>query len=171
MVTSVLFLLLLSLPSNEGTTIQKQGHFYYVRSSFVISAPLEKVHEVLTDYNHMSEFIPYLEKSVLVSTDPVTVEQTIGIKYWIFTKRLHVTLEVSEDSTDVLFRDTEHKSFNSYSGVWCLQDKGTYTQVTYLMEFDPKFRLSAHIVETALKEGTEDLVQLIKKETRRRTNE
>lgn len=169
MIHILLLTLIFNTPSSAKLTIEQDSGSYILRNTFTIDAPARQVLEVLTDYNHMSEFVPYIERSAVVSTDPfLIVQQTIKAKIWFFTKHLYVTMVVSQSPTRIVFDDTSGISFNTYSGLWEMQDRGTFTDVAYTVEIDPKFRIAPFLAKGALTDSAETFVDLLKKEVKRR---
>jgi len=69
-----------------------------VTARAVIRAPTQLIWQTLTDYDHLSEFIPGIASSRVVSRDGAhsVVEQKGGARFWFFWYPIRVTLASTE---------------------------------------------------------------------------
>jgi ribosome-associated toxin RatA of RatAB toxin-antitoxin module len=75
----------------EGTAVQ-------VTARAVLHAPVELIWQTLTDYDHLSEFVPGLISSRVVSRQgaQLVIEQKGSARLWIFSYPVRVTVATTE---------------------------------------------------------------------------
>jgi ribosome-associated toxin RatA of RatAB toxin-antitoxin module len=69
-----------------------------VTARAVVRAPIELIWQTLTDYDHLSQFVPGIDSSRVVSRQgaQLVVEQKGSAHWWIFTYPIRVTLTSTE---------------------------------------------------------------------------
>ena len=79
---------------------------------------------VLTDYEQIPRFMPDVRTSPVIERgdDYAVVEQEAVAKFMLFSKRIHLVLEVQEHAGTIRFRDRCGKSFKRYEGAWTVSD-------------------------------------------------
>ena len=92
-----------SLPGRAGAQelaieIERQGEFITVTASARMQVDARIAWEVLSDYDHLAQFIPDMKSSRVVSRsgDRVVVEQKGEIGFFFYRQPVEVTLEVRE---------------------------------------------------------------------------
>src|SRR5256712_8229277 len=86
-------------PAHEiAIEIAREGEFVSVRASAELKASPRIAWEVLTDYDHLAEFIPDVRSSRVLRRDPdgVLVEQKGEFGFLFFRQPIEVTMAVSE---------------------------------------------------------------------------
>src|SRR5260370_12178154 len=86
-------------PAHEiAIEIAREGEFVSVRASAELKASPRIAWEVLTDYDHLAEFIPDVRSSRVLRRDPdgVLVEQKGQFGFLFFRQPIEVTMAVSE---------------------------------------------------------------------------
>lgn len=133
---------------------------YRVTAEFTVPAAREAVTAVLTDYERIPEFMPDVKSSqVLERTESgLVVEQEAAAKFMMFSKRIHLVLEVGEGGGVITFRDRCGKSFEKYEGAWRLSASGSTTTVRYELTAKPSFEVPGFILKRLLRR---DAVALI----------
>lgn len=90
----------------EAFTVEatRQGDAVQVQTSATVRAPLAVIWHTLTDYDHLSEFIPGMTTSHLVERQGKTarVEQSGYARLWFFKFPIDVTVEAIEQSPSVM---------------------------------------------------------------------
>lgn len=126
---------------------------YHVTASFSVAAPKATVAAVLTDYERIPEFMPGVKSSQVLSRTAagLVVEQEAVAKFMMFSKTIHLVLEVSEDGSTIRFRDRCGKSFAIYEGTWRLTDAGGSTAVVYELSAQPTFEVPGFVLKRLLK--------------------
>ena len=133
---------------------------YRVTAEFTVPAPRETVTSVLTDYERIPEFMPDVKTSqVLERTEAgLVVEQEATAKFLMFSKRIHLVLEVSEGGGVITFRDRCGKSFEKYEGAWRLTASGTTTTVRYELTARPSFEVPGFVLKRLLRRDAAALI-------------
>jgi len=102
--------------------ISEDGRYNF-DGSFLIKADMDVVWDVLTDYNHVSNFISNMHSKVKKRDgNDLMVEQDAGGGFLFIQEHLKATLDIHEEpQQSISFNDVSHKAFELYSGVWHLQ--------------------------------------------------
>jgi len=69
-----------------------------VKARAVLKAPVNLIWQTLTDYDHLSQFVPGISTSRVISrqgTESI-VEQKGGARFWLFSYPIRVTLQSNE---------------------------------------------------------------------------
>lgn len=140
---------------------------YTVEARFEIAAPPEKVREVLTDYAGIPRFMPDVRKSIVRERKGarVLVEQEATSKVLMFSKTIHLLLEVHEGPDVLTFRDTCRKSFSIYAGAWTLMAEGADTAVTYTLTAKPAFSVPPFLIKRLLDSNARDTIDALRAES------
>lgn len=82
----------------------RNGDAVQVDARATISAPLALIHDTLTDYDHLADFIPGMKKSHLLERHDKTsvVEQSGMARLWFLHFPIDVTVETVEQSPSVI---------------------------------------------------------------------
>jgi hypothetical protein len=102
--------------------ISEDGRYNF-DGSFTIKADMDVVWDVLTDYNHVSNFISNMHSKVKKRDgNDLEVEQDAGGGFLFIQEHLKALLDIHEEpQQSISFNDVSHKAFELYSGVWHLQ--------------------------------------------------
>ena len=139
---------------------------FQVTATFTVPSPPQAVASVLTDYERIPEFMPDVKTSqVLERTGSgLVVEQEAAAKFMMFSKRVHLVLEVSEDGGTIRFRDRCGKSFTQYEGAWRLGGSGESTTVIYELSANPSFEVPAFVLKRLLKRDAAMMIERLQAE-------
>jgi ribosome-associated toxin RatA of RatAB toxin-antitoxin module len=139
---------------------------FRVDASFTVAAPAQTVAKVLTDYERIPEFMPDVTTSqVLSRTDAgLVVEQEATAKFMMFSKRVHLVLDVAEDGNTIRFRDRCGKSFTTYEGAWILTETNGVTAVAYQLSAKPSFEVPGFVLKRLLKRDAGVMIDRLKAE-------
>ena len=85
-------------PADISVEATSQDGAVQVTAHTVVHAPAELIWQTLTDYDHLSQFIPGIDSSRVVSRQGtlLTVEQKGGIRWWFFYYPIRVTVASTE---------------------------------------------------------------------------
>jgi hypothetical protein len=91
---------------------------YTVSARFVVDQPAAVVLNVLTDYAEIPRFLPDVRTSVVRERGAgwAVVEQEAASGLMMFSKRVHLVLDIQEQADAVIFRDRCGRSFARYEG-------------------------------------------------------
>ena len=152
-------------PAPEIAVTEAAG-IYRVTAAFAVLAPPDTVASVLTDYERIPDFMPDVKRSQVVErhASGLVVEQEAAATFLLFSKRIHLVLEVSEDRHTITFRDRCGKSFAQYEGAWRLSERGETTTVVYELTAKPSFEVPAFVLKRLLKRDAAALIERLQAE-------
>jgi ribosome-associated toxin RatA of RatAB toxin-antitoxin module len=144
---------------------------YSVTARFDVPASPGLVLAVLTDYEEIPRFMPGVRTSVVLerTSRHVTVEQEAVSQYMMFSKNVHLVLEVTEGQDTLHFVDRAHDSFTVYEGTWHVtpkEDTGGAT-VTYSVTARPAFDVPGFILKRLLRRDSTQMVDSLRREISR----
>jgi ribosome-associated toxin RatA of RatAB toxin-antitoxin module len=149
---------------------------YSVTARFDVPEPPGKAMAVLTDYEEIPRFMPGVRTSVILerTSRHVTVEQEAVSEYMMFSKNVHLVLEVSEDGDTLRFVDRAHDSFMVYEGTWHVIPKEGGTggsTITYAVTARPTFDVPGFILKRLLRRDSREMVASLRREISRASGE
>lgn len=139
---------------------------FRVIAAFTVPSAAATVATVLTDYERIPEFMPDVTTSLVLERNEsgLVVEQEALAKFMLFTKRIHLVLDVSEDRGTIRFRDRCGKSFAQYEGAWRLSGSGDSTRVVYELAAQPSFEVPAFVLKRLLKRDAAAMIERLQAE-------
>ena len=128
------------------------AHRVRIQGSVTVPQTPEAVWQVLTDYDHLSEFIPDLRESRTIALQPTRLLRQQGnSRWWIFSRRVRVTFQVEETPRkEIRFRAVDG-DFLEHQGVWRLMREGDRTRIVYDAVVQPRFFIPTLIGARLLK--------------------
>jgi ribosome-associated toxin RatA of RatAB toxin-antitoxin module len=145
---------------------------YHVTAAFTVPSSPAKVAAVLTDYERIPEFMPDVTTSQVLSRTAagLVVEQHATATFMMFSKSVHLVLEVSEHGDAIRFRDRCGKSFTTYQGEWRLIETTDGTAVLYALTANPSFDVPGFVLKRLLKRDAALMIDRLKAEIRARAD-
>jgi len=143
-----------------------EGHFR-------VTASRQTVWDVLTDYDHIPQFVPSMRQSKVVEHRPhgALVQQEALARLWIFYRTVDISLEVIEQPMSrISFEDIWHRDFYLYKGDWEIRGSGQDLEVVYRLELKRRFAAPNFIVRRALEKNSTALLTEVRAEILRRAN-
>ncbi len=161
-----------AMEAAPGVAVAEKDGVYAVTASFTVNASPDAVIAVLTDYDRIPEFMPNVEVSrVLERTrDGAVVEQRAVSRFMMFSKAIHLVLDVHELGHAIRFRDRSRGSFASYQGGWTISRHDGVTVVDYHLTAQPSFEVPAFVLKRLLKRDSAQFIDRIKAEITAREN-
>ena len=152
-------------PSPEVLVREERGT-YRVTARFEVPEAPAVVLAVLSDYEQIPRFMPDVRTSVVRERAPgrLVVEQEAVSKFMMFSKQVHLVLEVNESEGTIRFVDRCGKSFTSYQGAWSAVSKGNGTAVTYELTARPAFDVPEFILKRLLKRDSGQMINRLRSE-------
>lgn len=92
------------------------------------------------------------------------VEQEAVSRFMLFSKRVHLVLDIIEDAGSIHFRDRCGKSFASYEGAWIISEHDSVTVIDYQLTAKPSFDVPAFVLKRLLKRDAAQLIDRLKAE-------
>jgi hypothetical protein len=135
---------------------------YQIEGCFSISANRYVIWKVLTNYNHISDFVQNMKFShvKIQKGNNLLLEQNAVEGFLFFTKTIRVLLDVHEvPEKFIYFRDVNYKDFKFYQGYWAIKSAGASKQVFYSLAAQANFSAPAFL-SGGIAEGS--VLQLLK---------
>jgi carbon monoxide dehydrogenase subunit G len=152
-------------------SVREHRGAYTVSARFLVAEPAAVVREVLTDYERIPRFMPGVRTSrVLERGDGrARIEQEAVSRFMMFSKRVHLVLDIEEGPGVIRFRDACGKSFASYEGAWTITDRGDHAQVEYGLTATPAFDVPGFVLRRLLDRDARAMIDGLRSEMATRT--
>ena len=139
---------------------------YEISARFVITQSPATVRAVLTDYDNIARFMPDVRTSRVVErqAQSVRVEQEAVSRFLLFSKRIHLVLDVEETADGIRFRDRCNQSFESYEGVWTIRPIAGGTEVSYALSARPAFNVPGPVIRKLLNRDSTIMIDRLRAE-------
>jgi carbon monoxide dehydrogenase subunit G len=156
-------------PRTPYVAVVEENGMYRVDASFEVPVPSSTALAVLTDYERIPRFMPDVKTSVVRErfTGGAIVEQEAVPRMMIFSKRVHLLLEVREASDTVSFQDVCGRSFAWYAGAWRLAERDGHTVITYELNAQPAFDVPEFLLKRLLKSDAKHMIERLRTEMER----
>jgi ribosome-associated toxin RatA of RatAB toxin-antitoxin module len=140
--------------------VSEERGTYQVVATFPIPQRAALAMTVLTDYDRIPRFMPDVRTSrVLERTDNrVVVEQEAVAKFLLFSKQVHLVLDVEEGPVLLKFQDRCKKAFSRYEGSWTLEERPDRTDVTYKLTAKPTFDVPGFLLKRLMKRDAAEMI-------------
>jgi hypothetical protein len=137
---------------------------YAVAARFEVAAAPATVLRVLGDYEDIPRVLPRVTRSVITARDAthVVVEQTIVGRLLMFSKELHLVLDVRSADDTITFRDTSGISFRDYVGCWVVRASATGSVVTYELSATPAFDVPGVVLARLLRRDSAEMIDALR---------
>ena len=158
--------------SGPRVDVTETGGVYRVTATFAVSESPDAVMAVLTDYERIPTYMPDMEISRVIERTPggMLVEQQAVSKFMLFSKRVHLLLNVREGEGTIHFSDRCGESFTTYAGSWIVSQHDSLTVVDYELTATPTFEVPAFVLTRLLKRDSAQLIDRITVEITARAN-
>jgi len=147
------------------TVVNMQDGVVGVTARLFLPCPPAILWVVLTDYDHLHEFIPKMLHSELVHANgsTKTVKQTGRTGISVFQVTARVLLAVREDSLHSILFHSMKGDFKVFRGSWRLQEDTEQggTWLTYHAEIKPRFPTPQALIRHVQKKDLPDVMRAI----------
>ena len=152
--------------NDPPVTVTEDNGVYSVAATFTVPQAGSFALAALTDYAQIPRFMPEVRTSNVLERvdDRAVVEQEAVARFMMFSKRVHLVLEVQEDRGTIRFRDRCGKSFARYEGVWTIAERDGKTHVTYALAAKPSFDVPEFLLKRLLKRDASQMIEHLKAE-------
>ena len=153
-------------PNEPGVTVSENGGAYTVTASFTVPQAPAFALAVLTDYPEIPRFMPEVRTSNVIerAEDRALVEQEAVARFMMFSKRVHLLLEVQQQQGIIRFRDRCGKSFARYEGGWTVSERDGNTHITYELLATPSFDVPGFLLKRLLGRDASQMIERLKVE-------
>ena len=127
-----------------------------ITATIKIPHPVEKVWQVLTDYQALSDFVPSLASSKKLEhpNGGIRLEQIGSQRLLRLNFSARVVLDLEESFPNLISFQMVEGDFKDFSGSWrldsCLLDDKTGTSLCYTVKVWPKLTMPIRIIEPRL---------------------
>lgn len=155
---------------DPSVTVVEKGGVYHVATTFLVPQTPGLVTTVLTDYEHIPDFMSDVKVSRVLERGGgrTVVEQEAAARFLFFSRRVHLALEIVETPGHIHFRDICGRSFVQYEGGWHIEAEGTRSRVTYELSAQPTDDVPAVIVRRLLARDVQRTIEQLSREMARR---
>jgi ribosome-associated toxin RatA of RatAB toxin-antitoxin module len=159
--------------NDPPVTVTEDNGVYSVAATFTVPQAGSFALAALTDYAQIPRFMPEVRTSNVLerADDRAVVEQEAVARFMMFSKRVHLVLEVHEDRRTIRFRDRCGKSFARYEGVWTIAERDGKTHVTYELSAKPSFDVPEFLLKRLLKRDASQMIERLKAEIESRARQ
>jgi carbon monoxide dehydrogenase subunit G len=153
-------------PSPVDLTVQEERGVYSVVARFRVEQPPSVALNVLMDYEQIPRFMPGVRTSAILehTAGRSVVEQEAVSSIMMFSKRVHLVLEIDEQLDALKFRDRCGRSFARYEGAWRLSAENGGTTITYELTAEPSFDIPGFVIKRLLRRDSTQMIERLKAE-------
>ena len=153
-----------------AVSVREERGVYSVSARFNVPQPPAAVLAVLTDYENIPRFLPDVTSSVVREriTGGAVVEQEAVSRMMMFSKKVHLVLEITERQDAIRFVDRCGGSFGRYEGTWRVTARGTGSEITYELIAKPSFDVPEFLLKRLLKRDSTRTIERLTAEIGRR---
>ena len=152
-------------PQSIAVKVQRlEDKSYHVKMEFLVNAPVEQLHGLLTDYDNISQLNPAIVSSQLLHTseqNKYRVETVTEDCFLLFCKTIKRVEDVHSPSerriNSVIIPD--QSDFSSGIAAWTLTSEADQTHVLYEAVLAPKFKMPPVIGTMAVESRLEKWLQ------------
>ncbi len=152
--------------SQPDVTVQEARGVYSVTARFHVPQAPPVVFAVLTDYEHIPRFMSDVTTSKVLerTAGHAVVEQEGTSRFMMFSKRVHLVLQITEEADSIRFRDRCGRSFSAYEGQWSFVASDGGTDVVYELTADPSFSVPEAILKRLLRRDSGRMIDSLRRE-------
>jgi carbon monoxide dehydrogenase subunit G len=146
--------------SQRAVTVHEARGVYSVAARFKVPQTPALALAVLTDYEQIPRFMPGVETSIVLErvSGLVIVEQEAVSHLMMFSKRVHLVLEITEGADTLRFRDRSGLSFARYEGTWRLCEETGQTVILYELTAQPSFDVPQFLLKRLLRRDAGQMI-------------
>jgi len=153
-------------PDGSSVTVNEARGVYTVAATFAIPQTMSFAMGALTDYDDIPRFMPEVRSSTVLERQDglVVVEQEAVASFLMFSKRIHLVLDVREGQNTIRFRDRSGHSFVRYEGSWTIAEHEGRTHIRYELSAQPSFDVPDFLLKRLLKRDATRMIARLKAE-------
>jgi ribosome-associated toxin RatA of RatAB toxin-antitoxin module len=153
-------------PAPVDLTVREEHGTYSVVARFTVAQSPDVALTVLSDYAQIPRFMPGVRTSTVLERDGhhTVVEQEAVASIMMFSKRVHLVLEIDEQPDTLLFRDRCGRSFTRYEGAWRVSADSGHTTITYELTADPSFDIPGFVIKRLLRRDSSQMIERLQQE-------
>jgi hypothetical protein len=152
----------------QDTTVNvnERGGLFRVAAAFTVPQPASFARAALTDYPEIPRYMPEVRISQVLERgdDRAVVAQEAVATFMMFSKRVHLVLDVEEGREAIRFTDRCGRSFTHYEGTWTFAERDGRTHITYALAANPSFDVPEFLLKRLLKRDATRMIERLKAE-------
>ena len=150
----------------DDVKVREDHGVYTVRATFEVAQPAEIAFAVLTDYEAIPRFMPNISSSIVLERagGRAIVEQQAVSRLMMFSKRVHLVLDIEEGAGTLTFSDRCRRSFARYEGAWHVSEQNGRTRITYELSAQPTFDVPEFVLRRVLKRDSREMIERLERE-------
>jgi uncharacterized membrane protein len=155
----------------QSVTVSERRGVYSIAATFTVNQPSELAYAVLTDYPAIPRYMPEVQTSLVLERagSRAVVEQEAVARFMMFSRRIHLVLDVVEEPSAIRFHDVCGKSFIRYEGAWQIEPANGGTQIRYALTAKPAFAVPGFLLQRLLKRDATNMIAGLQAEIVRRS--
>lgn len=152
--------------SGADVSVTKVQGVYHVAARFEVPQSVDAALGVLKDYERIPRFMPDMRTSIVRERlgPQVIVEQEAVSKMLMFSKRVHLLLEVTEEPGALRFVDRCGRSFTQYQGAWIAETSDGRTILRYELQAKPAFAVPELLLRRLLRRDATQMIERLRTE-------
>jgi ribosome-associated toxin RatA of RatAB toxin-antitoxin module len=151
---------------SSNLIVREEKGVYTVLAHFLVDQSPSVTLSVLTDYEQIPRFMPDIRTSVVRErgTGWAVVEQEGVSAFMMFSRRVHLVLDIEERPDALIFRDRCAQSFVRYEGAWHLSQHDGQTAITYELRAEPSFEVPEWMLKRLLRRDSGKMIERLRSE-------
>ena len=152
--------------AEPDVAVREEHGVYSVTARFHVPQPPSVARAVLTDYEHIPRFMSDIKASKVIERGAgrAVVEQEGLSRFMMFSKRVHLVLDISETADSVRFRDRCGRSFAAYEGAWTLVARDGGADIVYQLTADPSFSVPESLLKRLFRRDSGRMIESLRQE-------
>lgn len=152
--------------SSPNLTVREERGVFTVAARFLVDQPASVALTVLTDYEQIPRFMPDVRTSIVRERGAgrAVVEQEAVSSMMMFSKRIHLVLEIEEQAYALFFHDRCGRSFTRYDGAWRISAQDGHTAITYELTAEPSFDVPGWMLKRLLRRDSAQMIERLQRE-------
>ncbi len=149
-----------------SASVREERGLYAVSAEFSVAGSPELALATLSDYDNIPRFMPAVKRSRIVerSDEHVVVEQEAVASFMMFSRRIHLVLDVKQQPGMIHFTDRCGRSFERYEGTWTVAERAGITVIVYRLTAKPAFDVPSFLLKRLLKRDAVEMIEHLQKE-------
>ena len=149
-----------------SVSVREERGVYAVSARFHVPEPPAVVLAVLTDYENIPRFLPDVISSAVRerSETRLVVEQEAVSRMMMFSKKVHLVLEITEASDAIRFLDRCGRSFERYEGTWRVTARDGGSEISYELTAKPSFDVPEFLLKRLMKRDSTRTIERLTSE-------
>lgn len=146
--------------------VREERGVYTVVARFEVPQPPAAALAVLTDYEQIPRFMPGVTSSTVHerTTGRAVVAQEAVSRMLMFSRRVHLLLEITETADTLRFRDRSGLSFARYEGAWRICAEDGHTAIQYELTAQPSFDVPEFLLTRLLRRDSKAMMASLTRE-------